>query len=45
MDGYKTAQSIRSLKDPYFRTLPIIAMSADALGDVKEKVANAGMNG
>lgn len=45
MDGYETAQSIRSMKDPYFRTLPIVAMSADALGNVKEKVANAGMNG
>lgn len=45
MDGYETARSIRTMSDPYFKTLHIIAMSADALGDVKEKVAIAGMNG
>ncbi len=44
MDGYETSQSIRSMKGAYYTNLPIIAMSADALGDVKEKVANAGMN-
>ena len=45
MDGYETARAIRTMDGSYFKNLKIIAMSADALGDVKEKVNNAGMDG
>ena len=45
MDGYETARAIRTMEGSYFKNLKIIAMSADALGDVKEKVDNAGMDG
>ena len=45
MDGYETARAIRTMDGSYFKNLKIIAMSADALGDVKEKVDNAGMDG
>jgi len=44
MDGYETAKSIRAIDDPYFKDVKIIAMSADALGDVKERVDSAGMD-
>lgn len=44
MDGYKTAELIRSLEGDYFLQLPIIAMSADALGEVKDRVMASGMN-
>ena len=45
MDGYETARAIRTMEGSYFKNIKIIAMSADALGDVKEKVDNAGMDG
>ncbi|MBD81154.1 MAG: hypothetical protein CL840_19710 [Crocinitomicaceae bacterium] len=45
MDGYETSRTIRSMDGSYFKSLKIIAMSADALGDVKEKVNQAGMDG
>ena len=44
MDGYKTAELIRSLEGDYFQQIPIIAMSADALGEVKDRVMASGMN-
>jgi PAS domain S-box-containing protein len=44
MDGYEATEQIRKMEGEYFQNVPIIAMSADALGDVKEKVAAAGMN-
>lgn len=45
MDGYETTRTIRAIDDLYFKNVKIIAMSADALGDVKEKVDAAGMDG
>ena len=45
MDGYETARAIRTMEGSYFKNIKIIAMSADALGDIKEKVDNAGMDG
>ncbi len=40
-DGYQATKEIRQLKD--YKTLPIIAMTADAMVGVKEKVIEAGM--
>lgn len=42
MDGYEAARVIR--KDNRFDSLPIIAMTAEAMGGVREKVIEAGMN-
>ncbi len=42
MDGYKAVTEIR--KDPAFDTLPILAMTADAMVEAKEKAQQAGMN-
>ena len=42
MNGYEATSEIR--KDPKFKDLPIIAMTADVMIHNKEKVFNAGMN-
>jgi hypothetical protein len=44
MDGYKAAQYIRTHMDGAARTVPIVALTASALLDVKRKVLEAGMN-
>jgi two-component system sensor histidine kinase/response regulator len=43
MDGYEATHIIRS--EPQFDDLPIIAMTAHAMTDVKEKCLSIGMNG
>lgn len=37
MDGYEAAKSIRSLKDPSFSSIPIIAMTANAFNENPSK--------
>ncbi len=44
MDGYEATEKIRALDDPSKRQIPIIALTAAALKEVKEKVFAAGMN-
>ena len=44
MDGYAAAAAIRALDRPDARTIPIIAMSADAFAEDVKKSAAAGMN-
>ncbi len=43
MDGIEAAEKIRALGKP-FDTLPIVAMSAHAMGESKKKTLTAGMN-
>ncbi len=44
MDGYEATEQIRKLDDPYKRNIPIIALTAAALKEVREQVFAAGMN-
>ena len=43
MDGYQATQKIRS--DPRFASFPIIAMTAHATIEERQKCLDAGMNG
>jgi len=44
MDGYEATRQIRKLPQPYYRDLPIIALTASTLSGEKQKVLDAGMN-
>jgi signal transduction histidine kinase/ActR/RegA family two-component response regulator len=44
MDGYEAATLIRKMEDSTKKNVPIIALTAAALSDVKEKVYSVGMN-
>lgn len=44
IDGYETTKLIRSIEDPYFQKLPVIALTASALMEVHEKLRASGMN-
>ncbi len=45
MDGYAATHAIRGLKDPALANLPIIAMTANAFEEDRERALEAGMNG
>ncbi|MDY2913887.1 MAG: response regulator [Candidatus Enteromonas sp.] len=45
MDGYEATERIRNLKDPVLSNTPIIAMTANAFAEDRQKAENAGMNG
>ena len=44
LDGYAATRQIRKSKDPAVRSVPIIAMTADAFDEDIEKAREAGMN-
>lgn len=45
MDGYEATRRIRAMKhDPYFGKVPIIALTASAMPDTRNKVIEIGMN-
>jgi CheY-like chemotaxis protein len=44
MNGYEATQVIRSLGEERFKHIPIIALTADAVMDVKERALAAGMS-
>ncbi|MBU2650869.1 MAG: PAS domain S-box protein [Bacteroidetes bacterium] len=44
LDGYDTARAIRKMEDPRIKDIPIIALTASALLEVREQVMQAGMN-
>jgi PAS domain S-box-containing protein len=43
MDGYEASRKIRAMGDVYSSSVPIIAVTADVLTDVREKIEAAGM--
>jgi len=45
MDGIEAARAIRALDRPDAKTVPIIAMTADAFADDVQRCRDAGMNG
>ena len=44
MDGIETTERIRQSSDEYYHTVPIIALTANALMDAREQFTKAGMN-
>lgn len=44
MDGYEATKAIRSLPDSKYQNIPIIALTADVMLDVKAKIIRAGMD-
>ena len=44
-DGIEATKVIRSYEDAYFHSIPIIALTASVIGDIRGKVEHAGMNG
>ena len=44
MDGYEASRKIRALDDPYFKEIPIIALTAAAMSGMRDKVMENGMN-
>ena len=45
MDGYEATRRIRALNKEYCANVPIIAMTANAFAEDKEKAFEVGMNG
>lgn len=45
MNGYEATKRIRAMQAPYCRQIPIIAMTANAFDEDKEKALATGMNG
>jgi CheY-like chemotaxis protein len=43
MDGYESTTRIRSMEDPYYKNIPIIAFSASSAITSKEKAMEFGM--
>ncbi len=44
MDGYKATIEIRNIDDAYTKSVPIIAMTANAFAEDKQKALESGMN-
>jgi PAS domain S-box-containing protein len=44
MDGYEATRAIRAIEEDYFKTIPIISLTADAFSEVRERVLDAGMD-
>lgn len=45
MDGIEATKTIRSMEDPRLAKLPIVAMTANAFEEDRQRVLSAGMNG
>ncbi|MDE6421187.1 MAG: response regulator, partial [Lachnospiraceae bacterium] len=45
MDGYTASRTIRAMDDPDKAGIPIVAMTANAFEEDRQKAFDAGMNG
>lgn len=45
MNGYEAATIVRSLQDPAIANIPILAVTADAFDEDRQKALACGMNG
>lgn len=45
LDGYEATRLIRQSEDPKVKSLPVVALTANALSGAKERCLEAGMNG
>ena len=45
MNGYEATRAIRSMEDPALRSIPILAMTANAFEEDKQAALKCGMNG
>ncbi len=45
LDGYSATKTIRSLNDNYFKCLPILALTAATMDEVKVRIEDSGMDG
>ncbi len=45
MDGYTATEEIRNIEDKQISSIPIIAMTANAFDEDKQKCIQYGMNG
>jgi len=43
MDGYEATKAIRAMPDGYFKTVPIIALTASAMTEIRDQAIAAGM--
>ena len=44
MDGYEAARTIRTMEDPAIANIPIVAMTANAFEEDRQRAVDAGMN-
>lgn len=44
MDGIEATKAVRSMEGEYYQSLPIIALTANAMSDARKKFVEAGMN-
>jgi response regulator RpfG family c-di-GMP phosphodiesterase len=44
MDGYEATRRIRNFDDPHFKTLPIIALTASAMAEIRDRILESGMD-
>lgn len=44
MDGVETTKQLRQMQDAYYRTVPVVALTANALSEIREECSKAGMN-
>jgi len=45
MSGYEATRKIREMKGEYYKTLPILAVTASAFAEDRKKICASGMNG
>ena len=45
MNGYEATKAIRGLEDKALASIPILAMTANAMQEDREKAVQSGMNG